>query len=325
MDWNTFIGLLNVVAWPLVVGIALVLYREPLSKFIAGLGQRVTKLSAFDVSIELAALPAPPSPWSDPSIPDSSAMLGGEVFSTALMTLFDRIKADKHWDYLIVDVKDGRYWFVSRVFIFTVFLHAMRNLKCVVFVQTKGGYRRRLLGVAAPEAVRAQFGQAFPWLERALENALNQYPSSFPAPQLPPDTAGGVIRTFIEDRDMRLACDPEQVVKTPNNCQIPADQQPTDPVNPDEWERLGNLAIWEHTYWLDLDIRQVSDVVTKSFYERDSSHYVESPGESTEERTRALLSRKAPYIALVNSQREFKALIDRQKLAALVGETLIKE
>jgi hypothetical protein len=325
VDWETTVELLNVVIWPLVVGIALFLYRKPLSKLLAGLGRRVTKLSAFEISIELAALPAPPSPWFDLNIPQSSEMRGGEVSSTALMELFTHIGAEEPWDYLIVDIKDGRFWFVSRLFIFTVFLQAMRGLKCVVFVQTSGENRRRLLGLASPEAVRTALGQAFPWLERALENALNKHLPSFLAPALPPDAAGEIIRTFIEERDMRLYCDPEELLKPGSNCQISEYQRPTDPVKPNEWRRLGDMDIWEHTHWLDLGIRQVSEAVTKSFYERDSSHYVESSDVPAEERIRALLFCKAPYIAVVNSRGELKTLLDRQKLAALVGETLIKE
>jgi hypothetical protein len=35
-------------------------------------------------------------------------------------------------------IKNGHFWFISRVFIFTVFLQAMRGMKCVVFVESKG-------------------------------------------------------------------------------------------------------------------------------------------------------------------------------------------
>lgn len=42
-----------------------------------------------------------------------------------------------------------------------------------------------------------------------------------------------------------------------------------------------------------------------------------------DERIRELLRRKSPYIALLNSRGEFKALLDRQKLAALVGEAMV--
>lgn len=324
MDWKGFIELLNVVIWPLVVGLALFLYRKPLSGFIAGLGQRVTKLSVFDVSIELAALPAPPSPWSDPNISQSSEMTGGEANNSAFMTLFEHIKADISWDYMIVDVKDGRFWFISRVFIFTFFLQAMRGLKCVVFVKTSGESNRKLIGISSSEAIRSALWQTFPWMEKALKNALERHKTCFIDPELQPSTAGDIIQSFIKDREMQLTCNPG-VLTTPSKCTIPEDQRPTDPIKKDEWVRIKDKDIWEHTHWLDFEIKQVNEAVKKSFYERDSSNYMESPDVSNEEQIRALLFRKAPYVALVNSQHEFKALIDRQKLVALIGEALIKE
>lgn len=336
MDWNTFflelvntfIALINVVIWPFVALVLLWFYREPLSEFVSGLGPRVTKLSAFDVSIELAQLPSPPSPWTDPNIRKSSEMRGGEVDSTAVKDLFVRIGADKPWDYLIVDVKDGRFWFVSRVFIFTVFLQAMRGLKCVVFVETSGEHRRRLLGVASPKAVRTEFVQAFPWLETALNNALSQYPQDCLGPGLSPEGAGNIIDAFIGvPRIMQLSCNPMLLLEKSESSQERDQEQHTEPIKPKEWQRLRNATseTWEHTYRLDLDIRRVSEAVTRALYERDSSRYVESLDAPNEEKIRALLFCTAPYVAVVNSQGEFTKLIDRQKLAVLVGETLIKE
>lgn len=321
MTWEKIIELLKILTWPVVVVIALFLYRQALSKFLSGLSQRVTKLSAFKVSIELAALPSPPSPWSDPDTHEKSEMLGGDVSSTALMELFNRIGANERWDYLIVDVKHNKFWLVSRIFIFTVFLQAMRGLHCVVFVQSAGENRRRLLGLASPEAVRAALGNAFPWLERALSSALCKHSTHFLGPTLSPSEASNIISTFISEQEMRLLSNPKELIMPANTSQIPAVLQP---IKPEEWVRLGDQDIWEHTHWLDLSISQVNEAIISSFYERDSSHYIEDLSVSTEERTRALLTRKAPYVALVNSQLEFKALLDREKLSAQVVETLLR-
>jgi hypothetical protein len=324
MDWESLMGLFNVIAWPLVVVLVLLLYRQSLATFIFGLGARVTKLSAFNVSIELAALPSPPSPWTDPKIQQSSEMRGGEVDSTALMELFNHIKTEERWHYLLVDIKDGRFWFVSRLYIFSIFLETMRDLKCTLFVQSSGKYRQRLLGVASSGALRSSLGQTFPWMERALTNAINQYPPNFLAPNLPSETAGNIVRAFIEDRDMRVRTDPHEMAKTAGGQPARSTEGPTDPVKPSEWLRLGDHEIWEHTRWLDLNIGKVSEAVTRSFYEHDSSVYVESADVTGDDKVRKVLSRKAPYIAVVNSCGEFKALLDREKLAALVGNASVK-
>jgi hypothetical protein len=313
---------LNAIVWPIVVLIILLAYRKPLGEFLASVSGRLMKFSAFNISIELAVLPS--APLLDREIQQNSEMMGGgEVYSTKVSYLFDRIDANTSSDYLIVDIKDGRFWFVSRVFIFTIFLEAMRGLKCIVFVQTSDKYYRRLLGVASPNAVRAALGHIFPWLETAFSNILSQKTPSFLAPALPSNTAGEMIQAFVNDKEMHLRCDPSELIKPINTCQVPPDQRPTRPIRPEEWQRLGISDRWEHTTWLDLRIPEVSEAIAKSFFEKDSSIYRDNLETSTEDRIRALLRRGSPYIALTNSQDEFKGLIDRHKLAAEVGERLI--
>ncbi len=87
----------------------LVTFRKPLTAFLGSLAGRAIKLSVFIVSIDLAALPASPLPWSDPNIPENSQMIGGDVGSTAFMELLNRIGVMTPWDYLIVDIKDGHF------------------------------------------------------------------------------------------------------------------------------------------------------------------------------------------------------------------------
>ncbi|WP_372950607.1 hypothetical protein [Mariniphaga sp.] len=323
IDCTNLIKLIDILIWPLVVIGALLIYRKALSNFISGFSQRITKLSVFNVSVEMAALSAATPPWSDSNIQQSSEMLGGEVSSTTLTMLFNQISTDKSWDYLIVDLKEGRTWLVSRLFIFSVFLTAMRGLKCIVLVQSQGEYYRRLLGLASPEALQKNLAQSYPWLETSLNDALNQPKINHLGPELKPTIAGEIIRTFIENQNMRLQCDPEEVIKTENNCQTPKDQLPPD-VKPGDWVRLGDYEIWEHTHWLNLDINRVSVAITKSFYEKDSASYTKLPGESNEKQIKELMQHKAPFVALTNSKNEFISLIDRNKLAALIGENLMK-
>lgn len=250
MDWKTLIELIGVIAWPLVVGVALFVYRKPLSTFVAGLGQRVTKISAFEVSIELAELPSPPSPWSDPNIPQSSEMTGGDVDSTTLMTLFDSIGTESPLEYLIVDIKDGEFWLISRVFIFTVFLQAMRGVKCVVFVESRDKNYRQFIGLTSTDAVRTALSSAYPWLEDALSKAMINQNTTFLNPSIPSGKAGEIIREFIEQPEMRS-----------NNQPSPSDK----------WSKLGTQNIWEHTEWLMS--KKVNEYLRQIFYEWDSSQY----------------------------------------------------
>jgi len=309
MDWNTITQLFDILAWPLVVAVALIAWHKPLGVFLSGLSGRLTKFSAFDISIELAELPAPPAPWSDPRFPESSLLTTGELSSTSLMTLFNlatpqvpagMLEGQAAWEYLVVDIKDGRFWLISRLFIFTVFLQALRGVRCLVFVETKGECRRRLIGLASPDDARTALGKAYPWLESALFNAMRTRGVQWLHRGLDADLAGQVIHAFIEDPEMRMT---------------------VAPATPDEWTQLGTQPIWEHTQWLMLETADT--LLRKWFCEWDASHYTDLPEASAETRCKALLRRQSPFVALVNSRGEFKALLDRQKLVALVCEASI--
>jgi hypothetical protein len=301
MNWDAGIQLIRILAWPLVVIIGLIMLRKPLTAFLSSLGGRVTKLGVFQVSIELATLPPPPSPWSDPNFPQSSEMTGGDVFSTALMTLFERIQESSTWEYLIVDIKDGRRWLLSRVFIFTVFLKAMRGLKCVVFVETTDSHYRKLIGVASPDAVRLTLLREFPWFESALSESQRNYNIPLLHPSVSPGDAGNIIRHFIEQPEMRANA-------------LPA--------VPEQWTRLGVQEIWEHTEWLTTENKD--RYLRRSFYEWDSSIYLDTPAAQPEARTKELLSRKAPHVALVNSRFEFQGVVDRATLVESAVEASLR-
>lgn len=308
MDWKTTTDLVNILAWPVLLAVALLAYHKPLSAFLVGLSGRLTKLSAFDVSVELAALPDPPAPWSDRDFPESSMLTTGEVSSTALMTLFNLTTPQVAsmnasdvvpWDYLVVDIKNGKFWLISRLFIFTVFLKAMRGVKCIVFVESKGEHTGRLIGLALPDDISSVLGEAYPWLEKALKNAMINQNVIRLHRFLDANSAGNIIRTFIEDSEMRKTELPDSL---------------------DDWTQLGGASIWEHTRWLTLDL--LNAVLRRSFFEWDSSRHEEHSEIPTEKRVKELLHHRAPFVAVVNSRNEFQRLLDRQKLAAMVAEAI---
>jgi hypothetical protein len=305
MDWIIVVNLITVLAWPVVVVVALLAFRKPLAAFMVGLGGRVTKLSAFNFSVELVALPASPTPWSDLGIPYNAELISGEIGSDSESTLIrllttPSIPADTKdlRDYLLVDIKDGRTWLISRVFLFAVFLHKMRGTKCVVFVKSKGEYHRRLIGLASPEKVRAALAKAYRWFETTLQAVGDEKDNKTgPLQPLQPRLAAQIIKEWLKNPEMRM-----------NDTPDPAD----------DWVELkkpNEPSKWEHTCWLD--DKRVNKDLREAFYEWDSSTYVDNPDESGEKRIEALLKRQAPFIALVNSRGEFQRLLEREKIQAV--------
>jgi hypothetical protein len=91
----------------------------------------------------------------------------------------------------------------SRLFIFAVMLQRMRGLRCLVFLETSGGIRRRFMGMAPPGAVLWSLAMRYPWLEWALANeysrvlAYNEIRSVHGAPES--DVANQVVAAFLEE------------------------------------------------------------------------------------------------------------------------------
>lgn len=296
---HDIIQLFKIMTWPLVVLVIVLILRKPLIQFVSELGKRATKLSAFEVSVEFATVPSPPTPWSDPSIYESSNLLGGNVSSTSIMELFRRTGDFPRWHYLVVDIEAGRRWLISRLFLFSVILRYMHNLKCVVFVETRDENRQRFLGIAKPEMVRLTIAQNYPWLDQALVEAWSRQNFPVLSEPLARDAAENIVNIFIEDSRVRKREDPQ---------------------NQDDWEQLGDQPVWEHTKWLDS--ARINKDMRGVFYDRDQSQFIDSPETSTSKRTEAILRRQSPFVALVNNKGEFKGLVDRQVLLDKVAERL---
>jgi hypothetical protein len=301
MEFKDLVELLNVIAWPAVVGVALLVFRKPLALLVEDLGKRATRLSVFEVSIELATVPSPPAPWEDPTIYESSTLIGGGVTSTTIMELFKRIREDAawpRWQYLIVDVGNGRRWLISRLFLFTVILRHMAGLRCVVFVETKDEHRRRLLGIASPEGVRSALASRYPWFEEALVRVWMKQQLPVLIEPLPKQSAEPMVNEFVKDEKIRTSEDPKS----------------------SEWQRLGDQSVWEHTEWLYS--QRLYEDLREVLYDRDASTFLDSPDTSSSKRSKAVLCRKAPFVALVNDRGEFKDLVDRQLLLDRVAARL---
>jgi hypothetical protein len=326
-QFKDLVELVKAIAWPLVLVVALIAFRRPISRFVEQIAGKITKVSAFDVAIELATVPSAPTPWLDPHVYAGSELFGGSVTSTTIATLFERIRADMVWSYLIVDLGEGHSWLESRLYLFATILQHMGGLRCVVFVQSAQGHYRRFLGIARPESVQHALGEKYPWFRQVFEGAIAAAlaeSSVLPAPPALPgsvaDFVSGVangIRASLPKlepmlKDVAQAVS-EKFIFDPNM------QTTTDPKNPD-WSQLGRTFSWDHSRWLTLERfnRDLRSVV----FDVELSQLEDTPDTRAEERTRALLRRRVPFVSIVNRRGEFQRLIDRQVLVEQVAAKL---
>jgi hypothetical protein len=301
MNVADFIDLVRAVAWPVVVVTAVLLLRKSLRSFLEGMGQRATKLSIFQFAVELSEVPEFTPAWSGPYLSDVRQPTPAAEFQSGAMALFEQIRDETASDYAVIDLGEGKKWLTSRLFIFAVMLQRMRGLRCLVFLETSGGVRRRFVGMAPPDVVRWSLAMRYPWLESALakaySNELTYNEIRTVHGGVDPHVANQVVMRFLEDIQQAEA---------------PATQDNT------KWVTLkdsqGNQT-WEHARWLD-----------GARLQRTLGHAIEnawvpdSPNAPADERAKMVLRREGPYVAVVEDGKVFRALIDRHTLVEQVAK-----
>jgi hypothetical protein len=115
------------------------------------------------------------------------------------------LRADKI-DYAQIDLRDGRSWLASRLYIFADLLRRQRGLRCIVFVERGGTPGGRFIGLADPADVILAMNSRFGWFKEALGGA---YGFATPVSQiltsegLNPTLAQQVATNFLSHPDIQ--------------------------------------------------------------------------------------------------------------------------
>jgi hypothetical protein len=301
VEFKDIIALINAIAWPAFAVITLAVFRKPLLRLFQEIGKRVTKFSAFDVSIELTKVAEFTPSWSGPYLSDVRQLTPADEFSSAALALFEQIESDVASDFAIIDLGVGQQWLTSRLFIFAILLERMRGLRCFVFVETRGNVRRRFVGTATPVEVRWAISHKYPWLEAAFAKSYSALPD-------------------YQIRSIHGSIDPWKATQIVNAylSEIQQDHEPdSDQI---EWVCLKQQQLWEHAKWISgsrID-RLLGSILNDSWF-------LDSPDISNEEKTKAILRRKGQFVALVDEERKFRRLVDRQDLLEKVAHRVGQE
>ena len=193
---SPFIGLLNVIAWPVVALVIGAMFRKPFSAFVVALGGRITKLSMFKVELELVpAGTAAATPFLENI---RKAISGAEINDSSQMML-EQVELRTPADFAIIQLGDGDEWLTSRLFIAAVMLERMRNVRALVFVERGENTEQRFVAIVAPRQLRWVLAQKYPWLEAAWLRAVGARVFGQHGPPVAPRPVGGDVR-FRGDR-----------------------------------------------------------------------------------------------------------------------------
>ena len=163
-----WVALVVALAWPAAVIVVALTFRRSLGDFLRGLATRVTKLSAFKVELELAAVP---SAAASPLLDDIRSATTPAEISDSTRQMLEQAQSTLPADSAVINLGSGQEWLTSRLFIAAVMLERMRGVQVFVFLERTPATGQRFVAVAPLSQVRWSLAQQFPWLEAAWARA----------------------------------------------------------------------------------------------------------------------------------------------------------
>jgi hypothetical protein len=320
------VEIVKAIAWPLFALVIALALREPILRAAAAVGKRVTKVSAFNVSLELAAATstganATPMPLLEDIQHASSAAL----ISDSARMMFDQVQATEHADYSVIDIGAGDEWLTSRLFIAAAMLRRMRGVEVIVFVDRAQGADRRFVALTSADSLRWRLARRFPALEASFARAYAELqPGAFPGtPFLPHAVAEN--QPFVKSDTGAL--DPAMarriVAKYLEALEMPAAGTP--PSAPPGWVALdhgpaGPPQILERATWVTRDL--LRELLPDDDFRRSAPEAVDAP---QPDRTRAVLRRHGAFVALLDPLLQFSRLVNRSVLLESLASRLANE
>jgi hypothetical protein len=164
---DNWVYLAHYLAWPAVVLIAVVLFRDSIGQLLEKLPYRPIKFSKFKVQFELGKLSQ--SRLEGKQLTALAAQFANESYPAQIS---DSIRVAAKTSYLVVDLGSGdeKRGLTSRLFVFAAILERIRTLRCLVFV-SGAAPKSKFIGAATPRNVRWSIGVWSRGWKRPLRSA----------------------------------------------------------------------------------------------------------------------------------------------------------
>jgi hypothetical protein len=345
------VELVKALAWPFFAAIIVILLREPIHGFVTALGTRITKLSIFKVELELVPAAAGAE---GPLLDDLRTATTSADISDSFRTLLEQVQSQTPADFAEVNLGTGKDWLSSRLYIAALMLERMRAIQVIVFVERTAKSNRHIVAVVPVQELRWALARRYPWLEAAFLRAyiaLFRTQPNFgekPAPTMPvgaawlpdPKSLSAISPVIVSSSG---GVDPFTARSLAKNFIDSLQEQiewsgtiPSAPASP--FGAVGQAvspqpSSSDRRTWTDLSAsrRERATWVTRELLEE-----LVSPDGFTlwtdlardvprAQRTRAVLRRAAPFVALVDKNGEFRRLVNRRALLEEVAASLGEE
>lgn len=305
---TSVVEIIKALAWPVAALLGAAVFYGPVCEFLRAIGARATKLSLFKVEVELLSVARSSQ---SPSLEDIKNPEIASVGDSSQM-LFQQMQDQTAADYAVIDIGTGDEWLTSRLFIGSAMLERMRGVECLVFVGTAAEAERRVLAVASVKRVRWALAQLQPWLEAAFALAWAETLFNARAPAFPPlatidrtQTAQSQITSFTGGMQPWAAAN---LVR-----RFIEMVQDTSSGTNSTWVQLSNQRM-ERATWVTSNL--LHDLLPADAFDMWAFDDLDKP---RAERAKAVLRRRAPFVALVDTDRRLRRLIDRRALLEKVA------
>ena len=308
--FSDIVNLVQILIWPIFATIFVIIYRASIKKFFKSAGKRMSKVSIANLfAIELQEVSE--FKISELKIGQEAiyqTIANREIYSSNLAELRRQFQNPSASDCTIINLDIT--WFSSRLFLFAFLLKNLRNLRCMVFVQTGGDMKNKYLGNATPEQVQDAIARTFPKYSPALDKALKNkdqpsiyeiHAGGWSLPALNPDSpltlsvVDFVSEQFVTNITEPNSLDAKNYVKTGRGYE--------------------NACI--------IDLRKIREILGKEFNESFVIKRAGMPEEELkEELLRNVLRGSGPFTAELDSNHVFRTLIDRNAVLEEVSKTL---
>ena len=321
------VELVKALAWPIVALVIAGGFRRPIAQFVSALGSRITKLSLFKVELVPAS-----AATITPLLDDIRTATNPAAISDSSRMMLEQVQSGTPADYALVSLGQGEEWLTSRLYIAAVMMERMRGVKAFVFVERTSTTERRFVAVAPVRQLRWALSRRYPWLEAAwLRGLVSLYPQGLPAnvPALPvgakwppdPRTLAMPQQLIVSDTGGFEARQARQLVSGLIES-LQRDSTPPDPQQPpreSEWVTL-RTTTQERATWVTREL--LGSLLPQSAFDAWANGMRDAP---RARRTRAVLRGAAPFIALLEGDREFSRLVNRQALLEEIATSLGEE
>jgi hypothetical protein len=213
-------------------------------------------------------------------------------------TLLEQIQQGQSKGFAIFDLGNGTAWLSSRLFLFTIILQNIYELKAIVFVYTQDGIPDRFVGITEPERLRFAIAKRCPWLESAFAEA---YISTWQYNKGIKQIFGGIDQSNATNIIYNF------VQKVQSNTVDNVDSTLSG-----EWTSLKGK--WEHAEWMT--VNRVEEILGQDLDKLSCITESDLRSRPKEEQIRLILSSAGRYVAVVDQDGRFqqRKMIDKNSV-----------